>query len=275
MKAKARRLIEQLSQAHAAPGFERSIRDILRSELGKETRQNKFGCLHYEDKRKKATPTIMITAHMDEVGFIVQSINEQGFIKFLPLGGWSAQTLLSQRVRILTRDGREIIGVIGMTPVHLLHNKDSNSSEKKMIEDLYIDIGARDERDVKENFGIRLGNPIVPESRFTPLYDSDLLLGKAFDNRVGVALLIQTAQQLKKEEHPNRLCFAGTTQEELGIRGARTAASSINPDLAIILETAPADDTPGLRKTSSQGKLGAGPTDPSHGSYGTHESSTG
>jgi endoglucanase len=126
------------------------------------------------------------------------------------------------------------------------------------IDQMFIDIGAESRRDVVENFGVSLGDPIVPLSVFTELAREDYFMAKAFDNRVGMAGAIQAGQILSQSSHPNRLILCGTVQEEVGLRGARTAANFIKPDVAIILEGPPADDTPGFARSECQGRLGGG-----------------
>lgn len=124
------------------------------------------------------------------------------------------------------------------------------------MKDLFIDIGAENEAQAAEAFGVLPGCPIAPYGPFIPLKNSKLFSAKAFDNRVGVAIVIEAL--LRLDEHPNTVIGAGSVQEEVGLRGARTMAASVEPDLAIVLEGPPADDTPGLSVGASQGKLGGG-----------------
>ena len=192
---------------------------------------------------------------MDEVGLIVQTITGEGLIKFLALGGWWAHTLLAQRVRIRTRDGDEIVGVIGAKPPHFLTESERDKLMK--IEDMFIDVGARNAEDVR-SFGIRLGDGIVPDSPFVRMHNPDLLLSKAFDDRSGLAVMIHAMRELENMPHPNTVFAAGTVQEEVGTRGARTAAFHVSPDLAVVVEGAPADDMPGTSREERQCVLGAG-----------------
>ncbi len=267
----ALRLLGRLTEAHGASGSEGAVRRIFREELGlggssggrgepgepaREVRADGLGSIIFERKGGADKPRIMLTAHMDEVGFMVQTITSSGRIKFVPLGGWWAHTLPAMRVRILTRSGREIIGVIGAKPAHFLTDAEREKLQK--IDDMFIDVGAFSAEEVRERFGIELGDTIVPESSFTPMHNPELLLGKAFDNRVGMALLIQTMQTLEPQEHPNALWAVGTVQEEVGVRGAHTAAHVVRPDAAIVLEGAPADDLPGVPTDEVQGALGNG-----------------
>jgi len=255
-KEKSIELLQKVSQAHGAPGQENEVRRIFRNELGEGVSTDRAGNIFFERKGASAYPRILIAAHMDEVGLMVQTIMADGLIKFLPLGAWWAHTLLAKRVRIRTRDGIEIPGVIGAKPPHFL----SESEQEKVmkIEDMFIDIGARDAAEV-QSFGVRLGDAVVPDSPFVRMHNPDLLLSKAFDDRAGLSLMLQVGLETANLSHPNTLIFAGTVQEEVGTRGAKAAASTANPDLAIVLEGSPADDLPGTSCQERQGAIGLGP----------------
>jgi endoglucanase len=164
--------------------------------------------------------------------------------------------MLGQRVQILNRDGEKIPGVIGSKPVHFL--SPSQRDSPVAVESMFIDIGANSRREVTDDYHIQLGAPIAPLSAFTHMANANLFMAKAFDNRVGMAATIQSAQILAEMDHPNELIFAGTVQEEVGLRGAKTLANFTKPDVAIVLEGPPADDTPGFHSAESQGRLGGG-----------------
>ena len=246
-------LLKDIAEAHGAPGHESELRDIFRRELGENMSYDKTGSIIYEKKGTEDLPKIMVAAHMDEVGFIVQSIKSDGLIKFATLGGWWTHTIMAQRVWINTQTGQKILGVVASKPPHFLSEGERKSVMK--VEDMFIDIGAKSLKDVKENFGIKLGDPIVPFSPFTQMHNEEYLMCKAFDDRAGFALTVQTAKMLDNCSHPNTVYCVGTVQEELGVRGAQTAVSCVNPDLAIVLEGAPADDLPGFALDDRQGAL--------------------
>ena len=256
MKEKGVELLRKLSQAHGAPGQENEVRRIFRGELGEGVFTDRAGNIFCERKGSSGHPRILIPAHMDEVGLIVQTVMDEGLIRFLVLGGWWAHTLLAKRVRIRTREGVEIPGVIGAKPPHFLTEAEREKVMK--IEDMFIDVGARNAGEVRA-FGIRLGDPIVPDSPFVRMRNPDLLLSKAFDDRAGLSLIVHAALETAKMSHPNTIIFAGTVQEEVGTRGAKAAASSADPDLAIVAEGAPADDLPGAGKQEQQAAIGLGP----------------
>ncbi|MCJ8330179.1 MAG: M42 family metallopeptidase [Lentisphaeria bacterium] len=255
MKKKAIKLLKELSEAHAAPGAEQDVRNIFKRELKTPISYDRSGSIIHEIKSAKG-PRVMITGHMDEVGFAVQAIKSNGFIAFTPTGGWWEHTLLAQRVSILNSDGKKITGVISSIPPHFL----SADQRKKIMpmDKMFIDIGASSRKEVTNDFNIQLGDSIVPESLFSNFNHPDLYIGKAFDNRVGIAATIQAAQALAKIKTNNSILAVGTVQEEVGCRGATTAANLLKPDVAIILEGPPADDTPGFDADIAQGKLGSG-----------------
>ena len=237
------------------PGAEHAVRQIFLQELSGHgtVLTDRLGSAAVE--RVGTGPRVLVAAHFDEVGFAVQHITPRGFIKLVPLGGWWTHTLLAQRVRILTRAGTEILGVIGSTPPHFLG--DTAKDKLLPIEQLYVDVGA-DSRTAAEALGIALGDPVAPDSAFTPLAGGQRFMAKAFDNRCGVAAAVQTTQLLHAEPLPCCLIAAGSVQEEVGCRGAVTLAALTRPDVALVMEGTPADDTPGLPADDQQGALGSG-----------------
>ena len=255
MPEKSIELLEELTQAAGIPGHETEVRTIFQSRLADigSIGTDRLGSIFCAKKGDADQPRVLLDSHLDEVGFIVQRVTDSGYVKFLPVGGWWAHSLLAQRVNILTERG-SVPGVIGSIPPHLLG---AGSREKVMeIQNLFIDIGAEDSNQAADEFGVTPGCPIVPYGPFMPLKNPRLFSAKAFDNRVGVALVIQTLQELGA--HPNTVIGAGSAQEEVGLRGARTVAHTVEPDIAIVLEAPPADDTPGTDSDAMQGKLGAG-----------------
>jgi len=256
MRIKAISLLQELTEAHSVSGHENEVRAIFADELSEvgpfaTDRNGSVICAHSNEG-----PRVLIAGHMDEVGFLVQNITADGFLQFVTIGGWWSQVMLGQRVQIRTRSGRKIIGVTGSKPVHFL--PPSQRDNPVPVEAMFIDIGASSQKEVSQEFGISIGDPIAPFSHFTELSKPGHYMAKAFDNRAGMACVIQAAQHLALTEHPNELIFAGTVQEEVGLRGARTLANFVKPDVAIVLEAPPADDTPGFNLNDSQGKLGAG-----------------
>lgn len=252
------RILKELTEAHGVPGYEDPIRAVLRKHLEPlgVISEDKLGNLFCEKTGASEAPRVMLAGHMDEIGFMVKHITKEGFLKFLPLGGWFDQTLLGQRVIIKTRKG-DVVGVIGAKPPHMLTPEDRNKVvvKKKM----YIDIGATSAAQVDE-IGVRVGDPVIPRADFVTLASGDTYMSKAFDDRLGTALLVSALDQLQEQEHPNTVVGVATVQEEVGLRGAKTSAWSANPDVAIILEIDIAGDVPGIKDEESAIKLGAGPS---------------
>jgi len=256
MRTKAVSLLKELTEAHSVSGHEDEVRAIFIDELSDcgELSADRNGSVFCEVG--DVGPRVLVAGHMDEVGFMVQNITADGFIQFVAIGGWWEHNLLSQRVEILTRSGEKILGVVASRPPHFL--PESQRRQVMTIDQMFIDVGADSRRDVVERFGISLGDPIAPSSGFTEIGRDDCFMAKAFDNRVGMAGTIQAGQILSQSVHPNRLVLCGTVQEEVGLRGAKTAANFSKPDVAIILEGPPADDTPGFARADCQGRLGGG-----------------
>ncbi len=256
MRTKAVSLLRELTEAHAVSGHEDEVRAIFVDELEEcgELSADRNGSVFCETGDEG--PRVLVAGHMDEVGFMVQNITADGFIQFVAIGGWWEHNLLSQRVEILTRSGEKVLGVVASRPPHFL--PEAQRRQVMMIDQMFIDVAAESRRDVVENFGIAVGDPIAPVASFCELGREDYFMAKAFDNRVGMAGTIQAGQILAQSAHPNRLILCGTVQEEVGLRGAKTAANFAKPDVAIVLEGPPADDAPGFARSECQGRLGGG-----------------
>jgi len=251
-------LLKRLTEAPGVSGYEHEIRKIMREELpaGAVVEQDRIGSIIARLDGAQPAPKVMLAGHMDEIGFMVRHITDEGFLKFVPLGGWWDQVMLAQRVTVKTHKG-DVVGVLGAKPPHLIPKEERT----KMVEkrDMYIDIGATSADEVKAA-GVRLGDPIIPVSDFTILANPKTYLSKAWDDRVGCALVLQTLQALAGSDHPNTVYGVGTVMEEVGLRGARTTAFAIAPDVAIVLESDIPGDVPGIKPEESAIKLGKGPS---------------
>ncbi|RDW16393.1 peptidase M28 [Oceanobacillus arenosus] len=246
-------LFKNLTELQGASGNEHLVRTFMKEELTKyadEVIQDNlggiFGVKHGDG------PKVMVAGHMDEVGFMVSQITENGMIRFQPLGGWWNQVLLAQRVQIMTTNG-PVIGVIGSIPPHLL--TDAQRGKPMEIKNMLIDIGADDQEDVKK-IGVRPGDSIVPVTPFQPMANRKKILAKAWDNRYGCGLSIELLKELQGEKLPNQLYSGATVQEEVGLRGAQVATNMIKPDIAYVLDASPANDASGDK--TAFGQLGKG-----------------
>jgi len=250
-------LLRELTEAFGISGYEQEVREIMRRHLQNITviEQDRLGSIVCRKNGKTEIPRIMIAGHMDEIGFIVKLITDEGFIRFSPVGGWWGHVMLAQRVVIKTQKGN-IPGLIGSKPPHIL----SEEERKKLLDpkDMYVDVGATSLDEVK-GLGIRPGDPIIPVFPFTLSGTGKTYLAKGFDDRVGCALLIDVIKNLVHENHPNTVYGVGTVQEEVGLRGARTSTWVVEPDVGLTMETGVAGDVPDVKKEDAQAKLGKGP----------------
>ncbi len=251
-------LLKALTEAHGVPGYEAPVRALIREALAPlgQLSEDRLGSVICRKEGTAPAPKVMLAAHMDEVGFMVKHITPEGFIKFLPLGGWFDQVLLGQRVIIKTQKG-DVVGVIGAKPPHILPPEERSKVVPK--KDMFIDIGATSKAEVEEA-GVRPGDPVVPRADFVVLANGKSYLSKAFDDRVGVAMMIQALQALQDRPHPNTIYATATVQEEIGLRGAQTSVWAVEPDVAIVLESDIAGDVPGVKAEQAPAKLGQGPS---------------
>ncbi len=249
-------LWKRLTEAPGAPGFEGEVRAIMREYISRYTDEivtDHLGGIFGIKRGDENGPRILVAGHMDEVGFMVTRISDKGFLSFQPLGGWWSQVLLAQRVQVITPNG-PIQGVIGATPPHGMSDEVRNKPME--IKHMYIDIGA-DSREEAEKLGVRPGQPILPICPFTVMANEKKLMAKAWDNRYGCALAVELLKELHEQPgHPNVVYAGATVQEEVGLRGAKTAAQMIEPDIFFALDASPAGDVPG--SAEQMGKLGDG-----------------
>ncbi|MFD3445272.1 M42 family metallopeptidase [Microbacteriaceae bacterium 4G12] len=248
-------LFRTLTELPGTSGFEHEVRRFMKRELSKysdEIIQDRLGSVFGVKKGDETGPRVMVAGHMDEVGFMVTQITKNGMLRFQTLGGWWSQVLLAQRVQIITDKGT-IIGIVSSIPPHLL--SDEQRAKPMDIKNMLIDIGA-DDYDQALAIGIKPGQQIVPICPFTPMANEKKILAKAWDNRYGCGLAIELLKELKDEKLPNMLYSGATVQEEVGLRGAQTAANMINPDIFYALDASPANDAAGNK--TEFGQLGKG-----------------
>ena len=250
----SKKLLKKLTEANGVPGNEHEVRRLIESEtkdLNVKVLRDNIGSLILN--KENNGPNILIGGHMDEVGFMVKSITKEGFIKFQTLGGWYSQVMLAQEWQITTKKGI-IIGVTGSKPPHIIPLEQRKNAAN--IDDMFLDIGVSSKEEAIEA-GIEIGNMITPLQEFKELTNKNYLLAKAFDNRIGSAVVIEVLRNLEKEKVNNNLFGAFTVQEEVGLRGARTSSYIVEPKIAFAIDTGLGNDVPG--SVSEEQTLGKGP----------------
>lgn len=253
-------LIETLSNTTGIAAYEQNIQALFEEEgraQNLEIQKDRLGGIAISKKSEKAKYTVMLAAHMDEIGFMVTKIEDGGFLRLKAIGGWWEHVLLGQKLQVTTRDKAVFQGIVGSVPVHLL--KAEQRKNVKMLDELFLDLGFESKEDV-EKAGIQLGDMVTPIATFEQLAaNPNRYIGKAFDDRVGCAINIAVMRELAKKELDVNVVFAGTIQEEVGTRGAKTMGQMIEPDLAIILDCGMTGDFPGAPQDQLLDKLGKGP----------------
>ncbi|RKX71732.1 peptidase M28 [candidate division WOR-3 bacterium] len=244
-------LLKSLSEAFGVSGFEDEVRNLFEDRLSgfATVKRDRVGSV--VGALEGDGPKIMFAAHLDEVGFLVKSITKEGYLKIIPVGGWWEGVLPAQRVVVKNRRGEKWLGVIAAKPIHELEPEERKKLPK--MKDLVVDVGVKKGFEIKERLKIRPGDPIAPVSEFTRLGNPDLLMGKAFDDRIGAGLLLELAERMP--EHKNSIFLAGTVQEEVGLRGARTCARMVEPDVAFAIDVSISRDGPG---EDGEERLGGG-----------------
>lgn len=253
-------MLKDLTEAPGVPGQEWPVREVMARYLGPlgEVMQDNLGSIvavkSGNGVDRGSAPKVLLAGHMDEVGFLVTMITDEGFLKFQTLGGWWEQVMLAQRVTVRTHKG-DLVGVFGSKPPHIL----PADERKKIVDknDMFIDIGVLSKQEAMDA-GVRPGDPVIPICPFTVMANEKMLLAKAWDNRFGCALAVNALKNAG-DDHPNTIYAGATVQEEVGLRGAATLGHMVAPDVAISIDVGIAGDTPGVKVHEAQGKLGKGP----------------
>ncbi len=259
MTNKSIELIQDLCNAPGAPGFEDEVLDVIRClggtacEFKEDSLRNLYLTRPDDDQN---APAVMIEAHSDEVAFMVQFIKPNGMLHIVPLGGWTPEVVLGQRMLVRNSEGKYLPGVVGAKPPHFLPPEQRN--QKLSIEELTLDLGVTDAKQVTQDLKVGLGAPVIPDSRFK--FDDKLgvMLGKAFDNRLGCAAVLESMQELAAVELKVRPVGVLSVQEEVGLRGAEVSSRAVKPKAAVLFEGTPADDT-FSEPWKIQGGMGQGP----------------
>jgi len=247
--------LEKLSNVCGVTGSEAPVRELLSQllrpyvdELIVDRLENVIAI----KKGKQGKPKIMLAAHMDEVGLMVKTITKDGFLQFSKIGGIDDRILPAQKVVVHTKNG-VYSGIIGSKPPHV--QKVEERSKVLVFDDLFIDVGAESRADA-EKMGVSIGNSVSFDTKYVAL-NNNLVMGKAFDNRAGCLAMVETLKLLGETDCT--VYAVGTVQEEVGLRGAGTAAFGVDPDIALALDVTVAGDVPGVREYDTSVKTGKGP----------------
>jgi endoglucanase len=249
-------LLRTLSEAPGPSGFEEAVRAIMvprMKPLADDLRYDGLGSVIA--RQGSSGPRVMLDAHMDELGGVLRRVTPDGFLSMQMLGGWLDQALAGQRWVIIGSKG-PVHAVSSIRDIHLAAPEERSALIKR--DQVFLDVGARNAADVAA-LGIRPGDPVVPDSGFQDLNGTGNYAGKAWDDRVGCAVLLMAMERLRASGHPNQIFFVATVQEEIGLRGARAATAIVKPDIGIAIEGGVTGDAGGARPDESQVKLGAGP----------------
>jgi endoglucanase len=244
-------LLKRICEAPGAPGYEHRVRELVSKEvepLVDELRTDNMGnlvALRKGEGDKKA----MVGAHMDEIGFMVTHIDENGYLRFTTLGGFDPKTLTAQRVIVHGRE--DLVGVMGTKPIHVMEEEERKKLPK--AKDFFIDLGMSKEEVEKK---VHVGAPVTRERELIEM--GDCVNGKSIDNRISVYILIETLKRLKEDPPAQDLYAVFTVQEEVGIRGASVSSLEIQPDFGFGLDTTLAFDGPGSQPHERVTELGKG-----------------
>lgn len=237
-------MIAAISNANGVSGFEDDVvSEILPyAEQVGETKVDRMRNVFIRRKENTGSrPVVQLDAHSDEVGFMVQAICPNGTLRIIPIGGWVSHNIPAHKVWVRNRYGRYIPGLTASKPPHFMTEQERKAPLD--IKDITVDVGAVSREEAIEVYGIRIGEPVAPDVTFTYAEDTDLMVGKSFDCRLGCAAILKTMHELAGQELAVDIVGACASQEEVGVRGATVTAQVIQPDLAIVFEGCPADDT--------------------------------
>jgi len=245
------KLLKELTEITGISGREDKVAKYIAGKMRPFSKisYDRLGSVICEKKGTSKSPRVMIAGHMDEVGFFVKQITSEGFIKFSPVGGWWPHVILGQRVVIESKKG-PVVGVVGSKAPHELEPEERR--KLMQIKDMFIDVGGTRDYDVAKKMGIQPGDAVVPWGPFQVMSNPEVYMAKAWDDRVGCAIFMETIRRLHKTRHPNTVFGVGTVQEEVGLRGATTSAAVVDPDVGFAVEVSIAHDTPGYGTEESQ-----------------------
>ena len=237
-------MIAAISNANGVSGFEDDVVAAILpyAEQVGETKVDRMRNVFIRRKENTGSrPVVQLDAHSDEVGFMVQAICPNGTLRIIPIGGWVSHNIPAHKVWVRNRYGKYIPGLTASKPPHFMTEQERKAPLD--IKDITVDVGAVSREEAIEVYGIRIGEPVAPDVTFTYAEDTDLMVGKSFDCRLGCAAILKTMHELAGQELAVDIVGACASQEEVGVRGATVTAQVVQPDLAIVFEGCPADDT--------------------------------
>ncbi|MCI2059214.1 MAG: M42 family peptidase [Oscillibacter sp.] len=237
-------MIAAISNANGTSGFEDEVAAVIRpyAEPFADVTMDRMRNLFLRRRGNTGSrPVVQLDAHSDEVGFMVQAICPNGTLRIIQIGGWVNSNIPAHRVLVQNRDGAYIPGITASKPPHFMTEQERKAPLE--MKDITVDVGSTSREETIRDFGIRIGAPVVPDVTFQYLPGSDLMIGKSFDCRLGCAAIVKTLSELDGQPLNVDVVGACASQEEVGVRGATVTAQVIRPDIAIVFEGCPADDT--------------------------------
>ena len=248
-------MLAELVNAPGAPGFEDSVRHLMVNYMKPMATKLTYDGIGSVIAQQGTTgPRIMVDAHMDELGGVVRRVTPTGFLSMQMLGGWFDQALVDQRWVIIGSKG-PVHAVTGIRDIHIAAPEERTRVFPRDV--IFLDVGATSDAQVKA-MGIAPGDPVVPDAPFACINGTNNYLAKAWDDRIGLAVLIEVMRRMEHTSHANTIYYAATVQEEIGLRGGQTSASIVKPDIGIALEAGVVKDVPGVQAEEAQEVLGGG-----------------
>lgn len=249
-------LLQALADAPGPSGFEEPVRKIMVERMKPLSDKLSYdGLGSVIAVQGLSGPRIMVDAHMDELGGVIRRVTPDGYLTMQMLGGWFDQALVDQRWTIIGTKG-PVRAITGIRDIHIVPADERNKVFPR--ESLMLDVGAKNAAEVAA-MGLEPGDPVAPDAPFEVMNGTQNYLGKAWDDRVGCAVVIVAMQKLAHASHPNQIFWVATVQEEIGLRGAHTASDVVKPEIGIAIEGGVTRDAPGVRPEEAQELLGGGP----------------
>ena len=248
--------LRQLLETPSPSGYEQRIQEVVRryaASFADTVTTDVHGNV-IAGRNVDAPLRVMLAGHCDQIGFVVQYIDSEGFLYVQPVGGWDPMVLVGQKLTVWTTGG-PIFGVIARKPIHLLTEEERKQVPK--LKDLWIDIGARDKAEVAEV--VRVGDPVTLELGFTPMRNN-MAASPAMDDKTGLWVAVEALRRTGSKKLNCALFAVSTVQEEIGLRGATTSTYSVDPHVGIAIDVTHATDCPTIeKKQEGEISLGKGP----------------